>query len=73
MIKHLFFALFFSSGYLRDVTGSYDICFYFMGTCMVLGGLLILFEPVTLNCKIINKIPIPIPKIIIPENSDTKT
>lgn len=59
------------TGYLRDVTGSYDVCFYFMGTCMVLGGILILVEPAVLNCKIINKIPIP--KINIPETSDTKT
>ncbi|XP_043270556.1 monocarboxylate transporter 12 [Venturia canescens] len=27
------------AGYLRDVTGSYSVCFLCMGTCMVLGGL----------------------------------
>ncbi|XP_012252164.2 monocarboxylate transporter 12 [Athalia rosae] len=27
------------AGYLRDVTGSYAVCFLCMGTCMVLGGL----------------------------------
>ncbi|XP_023248288.1 monocarboxylate transporter 12-like isoform X2 [Copidosoma floridanum] len=27
------------AGLMRDVTGSYNICFLFMGTCMVLGGL----------------------------------
>jgi hypothetical protein len=27
------------SGFMRDVTGSYNICFLFMGTCMVLGSL----------------------------------
>ncbi|XP_012277377.2 monocarboxylate transporter 13 [Orussus abietinus] len=27
------------TGYLRDVTGSYSVCFVCMGTCMVMGGL----------------------------------
>lgn len=27
------------TGYLRDVTGSYNVCFLCMGTCMVMGGL----------------------------------
>lgn len=27
------------AGYLKDVTGGYEICFYAMGTCMVLGCL----------------------------------
>ncbi|XP_050451578.1 monocarboxylate transporter 13 isoform X2 [Cataglyphis hispanica] len=27
------------AGYLRDVTGSYTVCFLCMGTCMVIGGL----------------------------------
>lgn len=27
------------TGYLRDVTGSYTVCFLCMGTCMVVGGL----------------------------------
>ncbi|KAF7998310.1 hypothetical protein HCN44_009708 [Aphidius gifuensis] len=27
------------AGYLRDVTGSYSVCFLCMGTCMILGGL----------------------------------
>lgn len=29
----------FVPGYLRDVTGSYTVCFLCMGTCMVIGGL----------------------------------
>lgn len=36
-------------GYLRDVTGSYDVCFYTMGTCMLLGGVVILVEPLVLR------------------------
>lgn len=24
---------------MRDVTGSYNVCFLFMGSCMVLGGI----------------------------------
>ncbi|XP_067627643.1 monocarboxylate transporter 14 [Eurosta solidaginis] len=27
------------AGFLRDLSGSYDICFYCMGTCMVLGSI----------------------------------
>lgn len=27
------------AGYLRDLSGGYEICFYCMGTCMVLGSL----------------------------------
>ncbi|XP_074095857.1 monocarboxylic acid transporter silnoon [Cotesia typhae] len=34
------------AGYLRDVTGSYSVCFFCMGTCMVLGGLPLLLVPV---------------------------
>lgn len=26
------------SGFMRDITGGYEMCFYCMGTCMVLGG-----------------------------------
>lgn len=26
------------AGYMRDLTGGYEICFYCMGTCMVLGS-----------------------------------
>lgn len=26
------------AGYLRDLSGGYEICFYCMGTCMVLGS-----------------------------------
>nr|XP_019924551.2 monocarboxylate transporter 2 [Crassostrea gigas] len=32
-------------GHLRDHTGSYVSGFYLMGTCLVLGGLLLLFKP----------------------------
>ncbi|XP_034948874.1 monocarboxylate transporter 12-B [Chelonus insularis] len=31
------------AGYLRDRTGSYNTCFFCMGTCMMLGGLPLLF------------------------------
>ncbi|KAL7295458.1 hypothetical protein TKK_0011111 [Trichogramma kaykai] len=31
------------AGLMRDSTGSYSICFLFMGTCMVLGGLPLMF------------------------------
>ncbi|XP_058804097.1 monocarboxylate transporter 12 isoform X2 [Phymastichus coffea] len=27
------------AGFMRDMTGSYDVCFLFMGTCMLMGGL----------------------------------
>lgn len=27
------------AGFLKDLTGGYDICFYCMGACMVLGSL----------------------------------
>lgn len=27
------------TGFLRDLTGAYDICFYAMGTCMMIGCL----------------------------------
>lgn len=27
------------TGFLRDLTGAYDICFYAMGTCMMIGSL----------------------------------
>lgn len=35
------------AGYLRDVYGSYEICFYTMGICMTIGSLpllIIIFE-----------------------------
>lgn len=35
----------FVSGFMRDVTGGYEYCFYCMGTCMVLGGLPLLLVP----------------------------
>lgn len=31
------------AGYLRDLTGGYEICFYCMGVCMILGTLPLLF------------------------------
>ncbi|XP_044741742.1 monocarboxylate transporter 12 [Chrysoperla carnea] len=34
------------AGYMRDVTGGYEYCFYCMGTCMVLGGVPLLLVPV---------------------------
>ncbi|CAK9809867.1 Monocarboxylate transporter 9 [Anthophora plagiata] len=42
------------AGYLRDVTGSYTVCFLCMGTCMVMGGLplLLVFNEVTNSSKI---------------------
>ncbi|KAK6641216.1 hypothetical protein RUM44_012925 [Polyplax serrata] len=58
------------AGYLRDITGSYEICFYFMGTCMVLGGVIFLLEPLASDCKLINEEDIP--KINLPEESDAK-
>lgn len=27
------------AGYLKDLTGGYEICFFCMGTCMVLGSI----------------------------------
>lgn len=27
------------AGYLKDLTGGYEICFYYMGVCMVLGSI----------------------------------
>ncbi|XP_063993451.1 monocarboxylate transporter 12-B [Diachasmimorpha longicaudata] len=33
------------AGYLRDLTGSYSVCFVCMGTCMVLGGIPLLVVP----------------------------
>ena len=41
------------SGYLRDVTGSYSVCFLCMGTCMVLGGLPLLL----VSSEIVQKSP----------------
>lgn len=35
------------AGYLRDVTGSYSVCFLCMGTCMILGGLPLLLVPIS--------------------------
>ncbi|KAK1133926.1 hypothetical protein K0M31_011711 [Melipona bicolor] len=46
------------AGYLRDVTGSYSVCFLCMGTCMVMGGLplLLVFNEVSKPSKItVNK------------------
>ncbi|XP_043512348.1 monocarboxylate transporter 12 [Frieseomelitta varia] len=46
------------AGYLRDVTGSYSVCFLCMGTCMVMGGLplLLVFNEVSNPSKItVNK------------------
>lgn len=42
------------AGYLRDVTGSYSVCFLCMGTCMVMGGLplLLVFNEVSESSKI---------------------
>lgn len=31
------------AGYLKDLTGGYEICFFCMGTCMVLGSIPMLF------------------------------
>lgn len=45
-------------GYLRDVTGSYSVCFLCMGTCMVMGGLplLLVFNEVSESSKMtVNK------------------
>ncbi|CAK9812327.1 Monocarboxylate transporter 9 [Anthophora quadrimaculata] len=41
------------AGYLRDVTGSYTVCFLCMGTCMVMGGLplLLVFNEVSNSSK----------------------
>ncbi|OAD60184.1 Monocarboxylate transporter 9 [Eufriesea mexicana] len=41
------------AGYLRDVTGSYSVCFLCMGTCMVMGGLplLLVFNEVSESSK----------------------
>ncbi|XP_017788101.1 PREDICTED: monocarboxylate transporter 12 [Habropoda laboriosa] len=41
------------AGYLRDVTGSYTVCFLCMGTCMVMGGLplLLVFNEVSKSSK----------------------
>lgn len=41
------------AGYLRDVTGSYSVCFLCMGTCMVMGGLpmLLVFNEVSKSSK----------------------
>ncbi|XP_033302712.1 monocarboxylate transporter 12 isoform X2 [Bombus bifarius] len=41
------------AGYLRDVTGSYAVCFLCMGTCMVMGGLplLLVFNEVSESSK----------------------
>lgn len=32
------------AGYLRDLSGGYEICFYCMGTCMVLGSVPLLIS-----------------------------
>ncbi|XP_014613570.1 PREDICTED: monocarboxylate transporter 12 [Polistes canadensis] len=42
------------AGYLRDVTGSYTVCFLCMGTCMVMGGLplLLVFNEVPKPTKL---------------------
>lgn len=32
------------AGFLKDITGGYEICFYCMGTCMVLGSIPILIS-----------------------------
>ncbi|XP_076754965.1 monocarboxylic acid transporter silnoon isoform X1 [Xylocopa sonorina] len=41
------------AGYLRDVTGSYTVCFLCMGTCMIMGGLplLLVFNEVSKSSK----------------------
>ncbi|KZC11903.1 PREDICTED: monocarboxylate transporter 12 [Dufourea novaeangliae] len=41
------------TGYLRDVTGSYTVCFLCMGTCMVMGGvpMLLVFNEVSKSSK----------------------
>ncbi|EEB11728.1 hypothetical protein Phum_PHUM130210 [Pediculus humanus corporis] len=58
--------------YLRDITGSYEICFYFMGTCMVLGGIVFMLEPIAVDCKFINSSSSSVPKINLPEQSNSK-
>lgn len=37
------------AGFLRDLSGGYDICFYCMGTCMVLGSIPLLISTVLYN------------------------
>lgn len=34
------------AGFLRDLSGGYEICFYCMGTCMVLGSVPLLISSV---------------------------
>ncbi|XP_017884060.1 monocarboxylate transporter 12 [Ceratina calcarata] len=45
------------TGYLRDVTGSYTVCFLCMGTCMVMGGLpmLLVFNEVSKSSTVDNE------------------
>lgn len=45
------------AGYLRDVTGSYTVCFLCMGTCMVMGGLpmLLVFNEVSKSSTVDNE------------------
>ncbi|XP_015598462.1 monocarboxylate transporter 12 [Cephus cinctus] len=45
------------AGYLRDVTGSYSVCFLCMGTCMVLSGLPLLLVSGE-NSKPTTKVPV---------------
>lgn len=37
------------AGFARDLTESYDICFYSMGICMVLGSLPLLISTILFN------------------------
>ncbi|XP_029165635.1 monocarboxylate transporter 12-like [Nylanderia fulva] len=48
------------AGYLRDVTGSYTVCFLCMGTCMVVGGLplLLVFNENQTNSTTATKLPV---------------
>lgn len=34
------------AGYMKDLTGGYEVCFYCMGTCMVLGSVPLLISSV---------------------------
>lgn len=34
------------AGYMKDLTGGYEVCFYCMGTCMVLGSVPLLISAV---------------------------
>ncbi|XP_003426380.1 monocarboxylate transporter 12 [Nasonia vitripennis] len=48
------------AGFMRDVTGSYNVCFIFMGSCMVLGGipLLIVSDDSSASSSSSKKLPV---------------